>query len=94
MQIEVKPEEGGYLICAKLVLEDKDDGSGATLEAKYRIRQAEILETLTDPIKTRAVASAMVGRMTTAWKLGLIDAMGSAVVDAVRAAVASPRPED
>lgn len=98
MEISITPNEGGYLVHAKLVLEDKVAGGDAVLEARYRLPHGEVLETLTDPTKTRAIASLLVGRMTTNWKLDLITGVGEAVVEALRGAVAgslaATAPED
>lgn len=93
MQVSVRPHEGGWLVEATLVLEDLGCGDGpdnaiATLTAKMTIPAGEVLETLTDPAKTRSVAATLVGRMTTGWKLGLIETIGSGVVEALRGAVA------
>lgn len=96
MEVSVKAVEGGYLVAATLILKDGEDT--ATLEAKTTIPHGEVLETLTDPSKTRGVAATLVGRMTTAWKLDLIKTIEGGVLTALQAAVvgslASEAPED
>lgn len=92
MEITVEKTETGYLVAATLVLRDGDQEFSMT--AKYRLPMGEVLETLTDPTKTRAIASLLVGRMTTQWKLDLIVAVGDGVVEGLRLAMGgAPAPE-
>lgn len=96
MEVTIEKTDTGYLVAAKLVLKDGDQEF--CMAAKYRLPMGEVLETLTDPQKTRAIASMLVGRMTTQWKLDLIVSVGDAVVEGLRAAMvgdlAETAPED
>ena len=87
MQITIEKNGGGHLVAASLTLVDKDNGDEATMTAKMTIPHGETIETLTDPAKTRLVAATLVGRMTTKWKLVLIDSIGEAVLAALQTAI-------
>lgn len=84
MKLSVQEEEGRLKIQVVLVLEDKDDGTNATLTGHTFVPEGTPLEIITDKSRSRAAASGIVGRLITSWKMSMIDQIDEAIVAAMQ----------
>lgn len=71
-----------------------DADSRMTMTAECPIKKSEFLNVVADQQESRRVAAYLVGRLTTKWKMDLIDALSEGVAEALRRYITTgtPRP--
>lgn len=84
MQVTAEKHPNGHMVRVELKLLDGDTGLGEQMSAGMIVPHGKVLETITSPAESRSVAAFLVGRMTTQWKLQLIQTISEAVAVALQ----------
>jgi len=72
----------------ELPLLDEDSGDKATLTGSCRISKAQFSSLMSSEQEARQIATHIVGRLLTQWKLSMIGEVSDGVTEAVRAYMA------